>query len=238
MQNKKPQQTEEKENNVHKNHRQRMREKYLSGGIDSFADHEILELLLFFAIPRVNTNPIAHELIKKFKTLDGVFSASYEELKTVKGMGKNAAFYIRLLQDFRLRMQKSDAKKRIVLKDKKTIGDYVVNFFLPYKYEVLFAFFLDKGDRLISWELIEEGAADEITVNPVKILRQAVRNNAVSVILAHNHPGGNHIASAADAAVTQRISVALRAVGITLKEHVVVAGEKYSAVSELGYDCF
>lgn len=224
----------EKDENIHKKHRQRMRNKYIAGGIESFADHEKLELLLFFVIPRKNTNPIAHALLEKFKTLEGVFEADTEDLMTVEGIGENAAVFIQLVRDLGIYVKKSALKKGMVLKNLDTAGPYVVNFFSEYKKEVLFAFFLNKGSRLIGWEKITEGSVDSIPINTADIVREAVKQHAYSVILAHNHPGDNPNASMCDAAATITVAQALRTVNIELKDHIIVAGEHYSSVFDSG----
>lgn len=221
-----------KTENPHEKHRERMRAKFEISGFSGMADHEILEFLLYYTIPVKNTNPIAHSLLNRFHTLERVFQAEIEELKTVDGIGEKSAVHIKAIGELISAIKKRALRKKQVLSSAALAYDYLTDFFINERTEKLYAFFLDKGDRLLSWKLICEGGIESIQLDAGEIVREAVLQRCVSVILAHNHPGGHVAASDADIAATIKIAQALQYVHVNIKDHIIIAGDSYYSMAE------
>ena len=216
-------------NNLHSNHRERLRERYIKEGIDSFEAHQILELILFYSIPRKDTNNIAHELLNRFGSLSGVFEAPCKELITVNGVGRKTAAFLNLFSQV-VRKYEDDKKS-----DKKDLssafdaGKYCINLFKGRIYECMFIVCLDARNKIICSEKIVEGTVNEATVYPRNIIRSALSNNASKVIIAHNHPGGTTTPSTDDLSLTTKIERALNAIDIQLCDHIIVSGDEYTS---------
>ena len=211
-----------------KDHRKRVRYKYEVNGFSGMYDYEILELMLFYAISRIDTKPIAKELLKKFGKLENVFNADIQELTDVKGIGLNSAIYINAVGKLmgELKERKLSKNKRLT---KATLKEYLIVYFMNEKTEKLYAVFLDKGNRIRNYKELCEGGIDSIQFDISNIVREAVLQKCSGVILAHNHPGGHIEPSDSDCAVTMSIAQALNKVGITLKDHIIIAdGNCYS----------
>lgn len=214
-------------NNLHDGHRPRMREKYLKFGPEVFSDHEIIEILLFFSVPRVNTNDTAHRLLDRFGSLESLFSADISSLKSVDGVGDNSALLISLVGEIikRSKRKKHSTKKKFT--DIDSVGNYFCERFAGSSKEIVCAMYLDSAMRLIEVTTIAEGSVGEVRITPAKIVREAVLKDAASVIIAHNHPGGVSATSASDRNFTFVLESALSAVEMPLLEHIIV--------SEVGY---
>lgn len=212
---------------LHDGHRARKREQFQKHGLDAFADHEALELLLFYALPRIDTNPIAHRLMERFGSLDGVFSASLEELTSVEGVGENAATLIRLLFPLCRRVRTSSSAKPTILNTTERAGAFFLELFFGEKQEKLYEACLDAKGKLLSLHCLSEGNVDRIGVNMRKIVENALSANASNVLLAHNHPSGIALPSEADNLATLQVRDALRAVGVRLADHIIVADEDF-----------
>ena len=209
-------------------HRERVRFKYEVNGFSGMYDYEILEFMLFYAIPRRDTKEIAKELLEKFGKLENVFSADIEELKEFHGIGLNAAIYInatgKLMAE--LRERKLSKNKRLT---KENLKDHLITHFINERTEKLYAVFLDKGNRIRNYKELCEGGIDSLQFDVSDIIREALLQKCTGVILAHNHPGGHISPSDSDRAATLSISQALNKVGITLKDHIIIAdGNCYS----------
>lgn len=212
---------------IHKGHRGRMRERFLKSGLDSFSEHEVLEILLYHCIPRGDTNPIAHRLINRFGSLVQVIEAPVEELEKVEGMGPASATFISLLQQTYRRIGISKARENVVLTDVNAYGQYLQEFFFGKFNEMVYLLCLDAKGMVIDCYEICEGGIYSTSVPTRKIVETAMRSNAVSVVLAHNHPGGFAVPSLEDREATIRLAKALYAVDIVLVDHVVVAGRDF-----------
>ena len=219
---------------THGGHRDRVKNKYLSIGIDNLYHHEILELLLFYAIPRKDTNEIAHRILEKYNTISGVFEASPQDLAQISGVGKNAAILISLTGDILRAVQKDKTRGKPVLDSTEKAGEFIKNLFCGYHHEVFYAVFLNTRNKVISYEKICEGTINELPVYPRNIVQAALRNNAFAVILAHNHPGGILTPSGADVDSTRVITKALNAIDIKLRDHIIIAGDRFSSFLEMG----
>ena len=213
---------------LHSGHRARLKEKVINFGPDSFSDHELLEVLLFFSIPRANTNDIAHTLINTFGSLDGVFNAGYERLILVDGIGASSALLLSLVGMLNSRNRKKQFSKRKKYSDLRQVGEMLTEYYRGIELERFCALYFDASMRLIEISVISEGAIGEVAVTPSKIAREAVIKGAASVIVAHNHPLGASSLSTSDRNVTHLIQATLAAVEIPLIEHIVVGEVGYS----------
>lgn len=217
-------------NGMHEGHRQRLRERYLVSGLATFADHEILELILTYAIPQKDVNPLAHELLTHFGSLEKVFSAEPSELAQVKGIGNATAILLNMFAGVskRIRMQRRGA--RPLLNSNEAAGSYCCELIGQSKTEVFYAVALDASERLLHCCCIAEGSVKETIVPPRKIVDFALRSGAAYILLAHNHPAGTLLPSASDLELTRRIRELLGALDIALGEHFIVCGEQFYAI--------
>ena len=209
---------------VHEGHRSRKKEQFRAHGLDAFADHEVLELLLYYAVPRQDTNPIAHRLMEKFGSLDAVFAADRAALEEVEGIGENASTLISLM--FPL--------MRRILSDTEQAGAYFLDLFLGEREEKLYEACLDAKGRLLACHLVAEGDAESVQLNMRKIVENALKCGASSVLLAHNHPSGVALPSPADNATTLSVFDALRTVGVELADHIIVADDDFVSLRHNG----
>ena len=220
---------------VHEGHRSRKKEQFRAHGLDAFADHEVLELLLYYAVPRQDTNPIAHRLMEKFGSLDAVFAADRAALEEVEGIGENASTLISLMFPLMRRIRASSGAHEAILSDTEQAGAYFLDLFLGEREEKLYEACLDAKGRLLACHLVAEGDTESVQLNMRKIVENALKCGASSVLLAHNHPSGVALPSADDVQTTQRIAQALHAVDIVLIDHIVVAEGDYISMVQSGY---
>ena len=218
---------------LHDGHRQRLIQRFLEEDLDNFEPHNVLELLLFYAIPRKDTNELAHVLIDTFGSLKGVFDAPYEELVKVNGIGPNAAALLKLVPSLTRTYYSSDARGMILDTSEKS-GEYFLPYYIGQTEEVVRLACLDAGGKVISNQILHRGSANAAEVNIRKIVNIALRNNAMGVILAHNHPGGLPLPSEEDVATTKSIREALMPMGILLMDHIIVAGQDYVSMARSG----
>lgn len=207
---------------THKGHRERLKNRFLSSP-ESFEDHELLELILFYTIPRKNTNETAHRLISRFGSLKGVLNASIEALCEVEDIGPNSALYIKAIAVLLMRYETSEAKDDGVLKSQANLVAFLKNLFIGTQNEISYILLFDNSKRLITCEKIGEGFSLEHTLSLRKITSCALSSNAVSAILVHNHPNGRAFPTGDDIHATNRIRLVLEPLGVTLMEHFIVA---------------
>ena len=218
---------------LHDGHRQRLIQRFLEEDLDNFEPHNVLELLLFYAIPRKDTNELAHVLMDTFGSLKGVFDAPYEELIKVTGIGPNTAALLKLVPSLTRTYYSSEAR-RIILDTSEKSGEYFLPYYIGQTEEVVRLACLDAGGKVISNQILHRGSANAAEVNIRKIVNIALRNNAMGVILAHNHPGGLPLPSEEDVATTKSIREALMPMGILLMDHIIVAGQDYVSMARSG----
>lgn len=219
---------------LHDGHRQRLKDRFKKEGLDHYEKHQVLELLLFYCVPRQDTNPIAHRLIDKFGTVKAVLEASPAELKKVEGVGDSIVQFFRLIKEVDNYCAKEIPEERILDKGDKC-GRYMVPFFHNKKNEMVFLLSLDAKCKVISCKLVGEGSVNSAGVPIRRIVEIALGEGATTVVLAHNHPSGIAIPSAEDRLTTIRLARALSAVEITLSDHVVVADGDYVSMADSGW---
>ena len=219
---------EEKAKNIHKGHREKVKQRYYESGLDSMPDHNILELLLFFGIPQKDTNPLAHELIDKFGSFSGVLEADFNDLRSVKGMTDSAACLLTLFLPVYKRYAKDLSKKRKVFKDAKDVADYLRPLFLDTNNnERLYALCLDSQDRLVACRVISDGDIDSSALDTRKLASIVLEVKAKKVILSHNHPNGSLVPSKADSIATQHTFELLRLLKVQLADHIIITDKSY-----------
>lgn len=211
---------------IHQGHRARLRARFLADGLDGFEDHQVLELLLFHAIPRADTNPIAHQLMRRFGTLSSVLEADPRDLASVPGMGDSAAAFLSLIpQVTRRYFHNRINRDNPPLTNSEVLAEYLVPLMAGRSEEVFYALCLDSRCRVLFPALISEGTVKEAHVHPRHVVEEALRHRSASVILAHNHPAGTAKPSNADHQMTAVLVQTLGAIGIPVLDHVIVAGE-------------
>ena len=219
---------------IHEGHRARVKARYLEEGLDSYEDHQVLELLLFYCIPMKDTNELAHDMLKEFGTLAGLFEADPRDICIRSGVSETTAILISLIPPMSRRYLKGKWGEKPILNSSSKAGDYAVSLFTGRTYEVFYVICLDSQNRVNYADMVHEGTINEAPVYPRLIVETALRHQANSVILAHNHPGGSLLPSTADTEVTKRITTALDAIAIKVVDHIIVAGEKYTSFAEKG----
>ena len=217
-------------------HHKRLRERFIKSGLDGFHDYEVLELLLNYVFPNRNTKPIAKDLLAKFKTLAGVFSAEKEELQEIKWVGERTAVYLKLLNDtLGFVFEERARNEEIQFTKTEQLFGYLKATIGNKKNEVMRVLYLDSQNRKIQAENLSEGTVAEAVAFPRKIVEGALKYRAVSVIIAHNHPGGLAEPSANDDKITEQIKNALETVNISLQDHMIIAGDEYFSYRQTGY---
>lgn len=216
---------------LHVNHRKRVRERFAEEGLTAFADHNVLELLLFYAIPRCDTNDIAHLLLKEFGSLSNVFNASPEALARVPGVGKETALFLRLIPAVCARYLEDMKKEGAEIHSGADAAEQLTPYFLGTDRERLVCILTSPGGRVIRRQLVDEGGADTVAANAEHIAEMAVTCRAGGVVLGHSHPYGFAAPSPEDLDMTLRLSQMLTPFGIRLLEHVIFAGGEYYCVS-------
>ena len=219
---------------VHDGHRARKKAQFREHGLDAFADHEALELLLYYAVPRADTNPVAHRLLSRFGSLDGVLSAPAAELEQVEGVGANAATLLSLVLPLVRRARTSAAKTPTILNGTRAAGGYFTALFFGLREERLYEACLDAKGKLLRCDAVAEGSVDTVSLNLRRIVELAFRCNASAVILAHNHPSGVALPSPDDNQTTLLAWDALHKVGVELLDHIIVADEDFVSLRDSG----
>ena len=211
-----------------------MRRRFAQTGLSGFADHEVLELLLFYAIPRRDTNPLAHRLLERYGSLEGVFTAPAEDLEKVEGMGGSAALLLRLVP---LLAEKSRERTDgpVILNSTERAGEYLLRRFDGKKNELVYELCLDRKGKLLACKLLTEGDVNGAELNIRRLVENALLTNASAVILSHNHPSGVALPSSEDFATTDRARAALEGVGIPMVDHIIVADSDFVSMRDSGY---
>lgn len=225
---------------IHSGHRQRMKKRFLTGGVDSFSDHEVFELLLFYAIPRRDVNELSHQLVERFGSLKGVFDADFEDLCSIDGMGENAATLIKLVAASLRRYALGDSDEVFVYDTLKKVGDYAVRLYVGVSVEKVYAMLFDNKMQLIDTVMLAEGAVNSVRVSARTITEKAIKRNAASIILIHNHPNGSPYPSDEDKRFSNFLKGILGNLDINLIDHIIVSGRFYRPVfeGELGENKF
>ena len=224
----------ERETNVHAGHRQRQRTKFLEHGLETFTDVEALELLLYYAIPRQDTNVLAHHLIDRFGSFRAVLEAEARELMSVPGVKENSAALLTLVRAMNRRYASQGRTLGKPLGSVAEAGEYLQQFFCFERVEKVVMLSLDGMHRVLAHHELTEGTPDRVQL-PIRTLADfALRDKAVEVVLAHNHLDQNALPSNADIIATQLLSQALQPLGIRLLDHIIIADTDFVSILESG----
>lgn len=218
----------------HIGHRRRLRGRFLKSGADSLSDYEIIELLLTFALPRKDTKPIAKELLRTFKSLEGVFEAPTEELLKVPGIGENTAFLIKFFLEAPSFYLKDKIRKKEYLHSAKDVLKYLQHSMKSLKNEVFKVIFLNAKNEIIHTETLHEGTLNQSIVYPRKIIEKALKYNASSLIFVHNHPSGHAKPSPQDREITRNLVFAARMMDMDVYDHIIIGHNDYYSFAEQG----
>lgn len=212
-------------------HRQRMRERFYKEGIDSFEPHEALEMILYFTIPRRDTNALAHKLIDHFGSFHAVLEADRDDLLKF-GISENTAALLNMFPSFLNYYTKSRVDGTPFLSDTTAMGNFAVSKIGTRTNEVFGVICLTTQRKYINFEIVAEGTVNSTSVPPRKVAECALRNKAAQVVLVHNHPGGSLAPSAEDRALTNKLSAMLKAMDIEVPDHIIVANGRFLSMCE------
>lgn len=218
----------------HSGHRKRMRERYLQNGLDGFAAHEVIELLLFYCRARGDVNATAHELMEVFGSLGGVFEASPEQLMSVSGIGEESATLLSMILPLFRRYSQEKNDMRHKLQSWQDIMHYCHDLLIGYNQERLYVVCLDASGVVINHRLISRGTIAMTAIEPRQIVDAALTSNTYSVVLCHNHPGGQAEPSLQDICATRYIQQLLEGLGIIMIDHVIVADKGTYSMGQHG----
>lgn len=220
---------------IHEGHRQRLKDRFRQEGLDNFDELYVLELLLFYCIPRKDTNPIAHRLLAHFGSLTAVLEAKPEELEKVEGISEAASTFLSLIPQVGRYYQVRRTKPGDVLRTSNECGNFLRPYFIGRDKETVFLLCLDAKCEVICCKKVGEGNVNSANIPIRRVVEMALSTNATSVVLAHNHPSGLALPSADDIQTTLRVAAALEAVEITLADHIVVSGEDFVSMAQSHY---
>lgn len=216
--------------NIHAGHRERLRERFSRSGLDDFADHEVLELLLTYAIPRVDVNATAHHLIERFGSVAGAMDALYEELCEIQGIGPAAAQFLTMLPCVFRRYALNKCEPGEPMDTLAKIGEFLHAKYTGITFERVYLLLFDNSMRLIDCCHLDDGAVNSSKVTVRRVVELCMFKHASCAVLAHNHPMGLAIPSGADIEVTRSVENALEAVGMNFLEHIIVTENSYAPI--------
>jgi len=231
-----PEKKEKKEppGGAHAGHRQRMREEFLSAGAEGMADHRLLELLLFYAIPQGDVNPLAHRLVDHFGSLAGVFHATHDQLVRVSGVGKNTAVLLQLIPALGARYMEQTASFDGQIVNIWQLKELLEPYFFGQRDELAYLVCMDGKSKVQAVRKLGEGIVDTVPITARKVTEAALDCNASQVVLAHNHVSGVAMPSQADVDTTLRLKHLLAEMEITLVDHLIFAGGDMVSMAQSG----
>ena len=219
---------------IHEGHRQRLMDRFEQDGLDHFTPVQVLELLLFYSIPRRDTNELAHKLLDRFGSVARVMDASTEELMQVPGIGKKTAVFLHLAKQAGRYYQVDSNRKGMVMTDIEDCGKFMQPYFIGRQRETVFLLCLNANCNVICCREVGEGDIHTALISPRQVVEIALAEKASTVVLAHNHPSGVALPSQEDVLVTKRLANALAAVDVTLFDHLIMADDDYVSLAQSG----
>jgi DNA repair protein RadC len=214
-------------------HRDRLRARFREVSSDAVSDYELLELILFRALPRRDVKPLAKKLIEIFGSFGEAMAAPPSRLAEVKGLGEAAITELKIVEEAARRITRGEVKRRKVLSSWSTVIDYCRTAMAFAEREQFRILFLDKRNQLIADELQQEGTVDHTPVYPREVVKRALELSATAIILVHNHPSGDPTPSRADIQMTQEIIEVSRSLGITVHDHIIVGKDGHASFKGL-----
>lgn len=219
---------------VHDGHRERLRARFAEHGLESFNELNALELLLCYAIPRRDTNELAHRLLDAFGSLSGVFQASMQELTSIPGIGENAAMLILMVPQIVKKAHVSKAKETKIIRNSTDAGNYLPPYFLDEQDEIVMMLCLDNKRAVICCREMGRGVVNCVDANIRRMVETALKVKTTTVIIAHNHPNGVALPSREDDNFTRTLYRSLGLLGITLEDHIIVANDEFVSLADSG----
>ena len=220
----------------HDGHRVRLKRRFIKSGLDDFEPHNVLELILFYSVPRKDTNPLAHKLISKFGSLSAVLDAKPEDLMKVEGVTENTAVLLSMLPQIARKYLEDKTDVTNLVSDFNDIGVYLMPKFIGRTIETMMLASIDNKGKIVSCSIIAEGDSTRASVSKRKIMEEAIRVGATRVVLAHNHPMGFAVPSDEDIDMTEKVYVLLKSVGIELIDHMIFAQDDFVSLAASGID--
>lgn len=215
-------------------HRERIREKFASAGLDSFLDHEVLELLLTYAIPRKDTKPLAWTLLKRFGSLAAVLDAEPEQLAQVEGIGKNTSLFIKLVRNIFKKYTFDEVKERVTIRTLQQVLEYCQASLSGRKEECLEVIYLSVRNTVMGTQILASGMIDRVAISPRKIVESALAAKASAIILVHNHPSGDASPSLEDISLTNDVIHAAKLFDISVHDHIIIGGNSHYSLKANG----
>lgn len=215
-------------------HRERMRARLLKAGPDSLADHEMLEMILFLALPRRDTKPLARALLGRFRSFADVIAAPVPELLGIEGMGEAAAAALKTVQAAALRLAKAEMTDIPLVNNWAKLLSYLTSVLAHEPVEQVRVLYLDSRNRLLADEMQGRGTVNHTPLYPREVVKRALELHATALILAHNHPSGDPTPSREDIAMTREIKAAVEALRIVLHDHVIIARARWLSFRQEG----
>ncbi len=219
---------------IHSGHRQRLKARFREEGLDNFSQINALELLLFYCVPRKDTNPIAHRLLEHFGSFDGVLEATAEELEKVADVGPNISTFLSLISQTARYYQVKSQEGTKILQTIDDCGKYLQAHFVGRRNEMVYLLCMDAKCKVICCREIGEGSVNSAGFSIRRIVEVALGVNATSVVLAHNHPSGIALPSDEDVFATIQLAKALHSVDVVLTDHIVVAEDDFVSMALSG----
>lgn len=215
-------------------HRKRRRAVYLKDGFKGWHDYEILEFLLFYALPWKNTKLMAKKLIRKFNTLDGVLTADFDKLQTVKGIGEHAATLFKVVKDISALFLERQMQHIDIVSSPSIAAEYLRLKLLKSREEKFVVLFLNNQNHVLNSEIIQIGTVNKASIYPRTIIEKALKYNATGIILAHNHPSGTLEPSKEDITVSNKLKEACKNIEINLLDHIIITDTNYLSLRAKG----
>lgn len=219
---------------IHTGHRQRLKRRFRQEGLDNFDDLYILELLLFYCVPRQDTNLLAHKLLDRFGSVQGVLRAGTDELEQIEGVGENISTFLTLIHSLNRLCQIKQDGKEIIINSYEEGGELLFHYLRDRRNENVYLLSMDAKRKVLSCDKIGEGSVNSANISVRRIVEVALAANATVVILGHNHPSGLASPSVEDITTTQHIARALKAMDIELMDHIIVSDGEYISMTLSG----
>jgi DNA repair protein RadC len=218
----------------YKDHRQRLKKKFIDSGIDAFHDYEALELLLTYAIPQKDVKPLAKDLLREFGSIKGIIDADMNGLKKMNGISAHTALLIKLVKEIGVLYLKEKAKEKPQITCTKELLNYCKTNMGGLKDEQFCVIYLDAQNKITDIEAIEEGIVNQAVVYPRKVLENALKQKASAIIMVHNHPSGHVKPSDADIRLTKTIQETAKVLDILVHDHVIIGENRFFSFREEG----
>ncbi len=225
---------EHKKRNIHAEHRKRMKNKYKLHGVDIFEKHEILELALFYAIPRKDTNEIAHRLLKKFETIHDVMNAPFATLREVEGIGEEAACFIKFLVDIVRVYMEEKASSKDTYRSREELNERLSMKFIGREIEIVSIILVDAKRKIIYEGIVSKGSHNSVDMYMRRIIELIVLYNAAGIVVGHNHPSGIALPSPQDIETTKKLDNVLHNMNVTFLDHIIVADDDFVSLRDAG----